>query len=336
MDELDQRVPLGAGASDEAAFMAGLERHRDELQAHCYRFLGSLEDAEDVVQETALRAWRRRSGFEGRSSFRAWLYRIATNACIDLLRRRPARIVAAETAEPAERGRPISIADLPWLDPYPGALLSNVLAEDGDPEAAAIDRETIELAFLVAIQQLAPVRRAVLILRDVLGWSAKETAAALDITVPAVNSALLRARAKVKPHLRPSRAEWSPPTPSAAERELLESYMAAHEAGDVDSLAALLQEDVTLVTTPLPSRHVGREAFLSSVRRGAAPSLYRYLPTSANGQLAAASYMRRPGSELFTPLAIDVLRVEGDRLAEVAVFLRPDLFAAFGLPPSLS
>ena len=233
MEPTDQAAVAAATAGDEAAFSALVERHRHELQVHCYRMLGSFDDAEDQLQETFLRAWRRRATYAGRSTFRAWLYRIATNACLDELARRPRRPSGGE---------------VPWLQPYPDALLEAVPAEAGDPDAAAVEKETIELAFMVAIQHLPPQARAVLILRDVLGWPAKDAAALLGTSVAAVNSALQRARADMRAHLPERRLEWAPGTdPTAAERELLARYVDAHERADLDALAATMRADAPLL-----------------------------------------------------------------------------------------
>jgi RNA polymerase sigma-70 factor, ECF subfamily len=205
-----QAVVAAARAGDESAFAVLAESYRRELQVHCYRMLGSFEDAEDMVQETFLRAWRKRSSFEGRSSFRAWLYRIATNACLDALERRPPRVLPPQVAPAADpRVPPLPTADVPWLQPYPDRLLEGIAPRDAEPDAVLVSKETIELAFLAAIQQLAPRQRAVLILRDVLGWSAKETAMLLDASVDAVNSALRRARSTLKRHLPARRLEWA-------------------------------------------------------------------------------------------------------------------------------
>src|SRR6185312_1018776 len=202
---------------DERSFGARVEPHRRELHVHCYRMLGSFDDSEDLVQETFTRAWRSREQFEGRSSLRAWLYRIATNACLDALDKRP------RTVSPT--------GEVLWLQPYPDELLDELADEEPGPEAAAVSRETIELAFLVAIQHLPPLQRAVLIIRDVLGFSARETATLLETSAPAVNSALQRARAAMADHLPERRLEWAPGTdPSSAERELLARLMEHSEA----------------------------------------------------------------------------------------------------------
>src|SRR5918995_437980 len=206
-------VLTAARAGDEAAFSKLVDRYRRELQLHCYRMLGSLEDAEDAVQETFLRAWRKRETFRGDSSFRAWLYGIATNACLDALARRP-------RVAPPQDGRPL--AEVPWLQPYPDRLLEGVASNDDEPDAEVVAKETIELAFIAAIQLLPPKQRAVLISRDVLGWSAAERAALLAMSVAAANSALQRARATLQRHLPRRRVEWAPGSdPSREERELL-------------------------------------------------------------------------------------------------------------------
>src|SRR5688500_2857840 len=232
-----------ARASDESAFAELVESYRRELQVHCYRMLGSFEDSEDLVQETFLRAWRKRASFEGRSSFRAWLYRIATNACLDALERRPRVAAERDGAQP--------VAEIPWLQPYPDQLLEGIAASDAEPEAEVVAKETIELAFIAAIQLLPPRQRAVLIARDVLGWSAAESAALLDVTVAAVNSALQRARATLKQHLPRHRLDWAPGSePSREERELLQRYMDASERGDAEAMIELLREDAFFAMPP--------------------------------------------------------------------------------------
>jgi RNA polymerase sigma-70 factor, ECF subfamily len=214
-----------ADPRDESAFAALTERHRRELQVHCYRMLGSFEDSEDLVQETFLRAWRKRRSFNqrGATSFRAWLYRIATNACLDVLRARPRRVLPSEVeaaADPTVAPSPPS--DLPWLQPYPDRLLEPTAPAQDQPGEVVVARETIELAFLAAIQHLAPRQRAVLIFREVLGWSAKDTASMLEASVASVNSALQRARATLRDRLPERRTEWAPSSgPSEEERELL-------------------------------------------------------------------------------------------------------------------
>jgi RNA polymerase sigma-70 factor, ECF subfamily len=319
-----------ARAGDEAAFGALTERYRPELQVHCYRMTGSLEDAEDLVQETFLRAWRRRRTFAGRSSFRAWLYAIATNASLDAVARKRRRAHA-----PAGEGVP---AEVPWLQPYPDRLLAAAAPSEDEPDRALVSKETIELAFLVAIQHLPPTQRAVLIARDVLGWSAKETAALLETSVPAANSALQRARATMRARLPERRAEWAPGAePSDAERALLARYMTATERDDMEGLAATLSEDVRFTMPPEPGVWVGRETVVASwVEGGLGTGAFghiRCLATRANMQPAVANYLRKPGDPDHRPLALDVLRIADGLVADIVTF--PLDASRFGLPASL-
>ena len=303
--------------------------------------LGSFEDSEDLVQETFLRAWRGRTSFSPReaSSFRAWLYRIATNACLDVLRKRPRRILPPQVAPAGDPAAPPPPpADLPWLQPYPDRLLEPIAPAGDEPGAVVVARETIELAFLAAIQHLPPRQRAVLILRDVLGWSAKETALLLEASVGSVNSALQRARATLQDRLPERRAEWAPSSgQSEEERELLRRYVEAHERADADALAELLREDARLAMPPHPTWYAGREAIITAMRQGFDPDFgrLRTLVAAANMQPAAAHYLRAPGESAYRPLALDVLRLEGGRVAEIDSFVFPGLFPAFGLPPTL-
>jgi RNA polymerase sigma-70 factor (ECF subfamily) len=323
-------VVAAARAGDESAFAGLAERYRRELQVHCYRMLGSLEDAEDIVQETFLRAWRRRNSFQGRSTFRAWLYRIATNASLDALERRPRRATSGAEVNPAE---------VPWLQAYPDRLLEGIAPPDDEPESVLVAKETIEIAFLVAIQHLPPRQRAVLILRDVLGWSAKETAALLEASVAAVNSALQRARAALQERLPPRRSEWEAgQDASEEERTLLRRYMEAHEDGDDGALVELIAEDARFTMPPEPVVIVGGRPMVEFwVEGGFGSDAYghmRCLPTRANMQPAVAIYLRRPGDSTYRPLSLDVLRIEEGALAEITTFPleSPE---AFGLPPSL-
>jgi RNA polymerase sigma-70 factor, ECF subfamily len=303
--------------------------------------LGSLEDSEDLVQETFLRAWRGRAGFSHRetSSFRAWLYRIATNACLDVLRGRPRRILPPQVAPAGDPAAPPPPpADLPWLQPYPDRLLEPIAPAGDEPGAVVVARETIELAFLAATQHLPPRQRAAFILRDVLGWSSKETALLLKASVASVNSALQRARATLRDRLPERRTEWAPSSgPSEEERELLRRYVEAHERADADALAELLREDARLAMPPHPTWYAGREAIMTAMRQGFDPDFgrLRTLVAAANMQPAAAHYLRAPGESAYRPLALDVLRLEGGRVAAIDSFVFPDLFPAFGLPPKL-
>jgi len=318
-------VVAAVRGGDRTAFGALAERYRPELQVHCYRMLGSLEDAEDTVQDTFLRAWRRRTTFQGRSSFRAWLYGIATNASLDAVARKRRRATAS--------------SEVLWLQPYPDHLLDAVAPSEEEPEAAIVSKETIELAFLVAIQQLPPTQRAVLIVRDVLGWSAKETASLLESSVPAVNSALQRARATLKKHLPARRLEWAPGAdPSEQERALLQRYVDATERDDVDGLAELMSEDARFSMPPQPGTWQGRDVVVASwVEGGFGTEEFgrlRCLPTRANMQPAVANYLRRPGDEEYRAMALDVLRIADGLVAEIVTF-PPEVFPRFGLPPTV-
>jgi RNA polymerase sigma-70 factor (ECF subfamily) len=315
------------------------ERHRRELQAHCYRMLGSFEESEDLVQETFLRAWRARDGFGGDRRFaaRAWLYRIATNACLDVLRSRPRRVMPPDVAAAADPAAAIPPpADLPWLQPYPDRLLAP--AEE-EPDAVVGARETIELTFVAAIQHLPPRQRAVLILRDVVGWSAKDVAGLLETTVVSVNSALQRARSTLADQLGERRTDWTRSSElSAVERDLLNRFLDAHARTDADALAALLREDVRLVMPPHATWFDGRDAVVAASRQGFDPGFgdLRSIATAANGQPAAAHYLKQPGDSEYRALVIDVLRVEDGGIAEITSFVYPHLFAAFDLPPVCS
>ena len=313
----------GLGEVDEPAFSALAEQHRRELHVHCYRMLGSFEDAEDTVQETFLRAWRRRETFEGRSTFRAWLYRIATNACLDLL--------ATRRPEPAAGG------EVPWLQPYPDRLLDQLPAGDThEPETVAVARETIELAYLVAVQHLAPRPRAVLILRDVLGWPAKEVGDLLGDSVNSVNSALQRARAGMREHLPAERQDWSGAEGDAGMRALVRDFTDASVATDVDRLATMLRDDVRCSMPPTPGLHVGRDAVVSSWVEDGFVGLQglRGVPTSVNRQPAVAFYLWREDEDAYLPLTLDVLRVT-DRLITEIVTFHGDRFPRLGLPARL-
>jgi RNA polymerase sigma-70 factor (ECF subfamily) len=304
---------------DEKTFGSLVEPHRRELHVHCYRMMGSFEEAEDLVQETLLRAWRSRESFEGGPLFRAWLYRIATNVCLDALRRRSRRPTTVS-----------SFVEVPWLQPYPDLLLDELPSQEDEPDAVVVAKETIELAFLAVIQALPPLQRAVLILRDVLGWSARETAEILETSVAAANSALQRARATVQEH--PTRRPERPATED--ERRLLEGFIDTHERGDTDGAIALLREDVRITMPPHPWLFEGIQAVRELMASAEATGEWRLVPTRANRMPTAASYLRQPGDTEFRAFKLDVLRVEGGRIAEVTTF-DATLFPAFGLPPVL-
>ncbi|MBC6460584.1 RNA polymerase subunit sigma-70 [Actinomadura sp. HBU206391] len=333
-------VVVAARAGDETAFGRLFEDYRRELRVHCYRMLGSFEDAEDQVQETFLRAWRRRESYEGRSTFRAWLYRIATNACLDFLDRHPRRprprqepVVASVGAGSALR------TQVHWIQPYPDRLLEPAAPGDAEPDATVVAKETIELAFLVAIQHLPPRQRAVLILRDVLGWSGQETADLLEVSIATVKSALQRARPTMRAHLPERRTDWAPSAdPSADERALLQRYIDAVEQADPTILAALLREDAVQTMPPEPIWILGGEAIVEGWRWAmVGPEAWgdwRVLPTWANRQPAAAAYLRRPGEALFSPSWLGVLRVEDGLVAEITTF-GEGVFPLLGLPATL-
>jgi RNA polymerase sigma-70 factor (ECF subfamily) len=308
---------------DERAFSGLAERHRRELHVHCYRMLGSFEDAEDTVQETFLRAWRRRETFEGRSTFRAWLYRIATNACLDLLAKcRPA---------PATGG------EVRWLQPYPDRLLDEVSAADAEePETAAVARETIELAYLVAVQHLAPRPRAVLILRDVLGWPAKDVAELLGDSVNSVNSALQRARAGMREHLPAERQDWTGGEEDAGTRELVRRFTEASVATDIEVLTTMLRDDVRCSMPPTPGLYVGRDAVVGDWVQDGFEGMQGLhgVPTSVNRQPAVAFYLWQEREAAYLPLTIDVLRISGGSITEIVIF-HADQFARLGLPERL-
>jgi RNA polymerase sigma-70 factor (ECF subfamily) len=309
---------------EESEFTAAADRHRAELRVHCYRMIGSFDEAEDLVQETLLRAWKHRGGFEGRSTLRAWLYKIATNACLDALDGRERRVLPHHL-DPASP----PTADVLWLQPFPDQLLP----ADQEPETAAVNRETIELAFLAAIQHLPPRQRAVLILRDVLGWPAKDTAALLEGSVASTNSALQRARTTLREHLPERRLDWAPTAePSDEELAVLRRYMDAVERADLAAVATLLAEDVRATMPPFSLWFAGRESVLAALRLSWDPALpgyvgrFRVVPTRANGAPAAAAYTDG------RPFAISVFRIAGGRIVEMTAFHDPGLFPAFGLP----
>jgi RNA polymerase sigma-70 factor (ECF subfamily) len=316
------RTVSAAVAGDEPAFAALAERHRRELHVHCYRMLASFDEAEDAVQETFLKAWRGREGFDGGSQFRAWLYRIATNVCLDMLRRSSRRTAGT------------SFAEVPWLQPYPDVLLDQAAPGEEQPEAVAVRRETISLAFLAALQVLPPRQRAALIARDVLGWPAAETATALGTSVAAANSALQRARATMQSRLSPRRSEWSAREPSAAERDLVEQFIAAHERFDADAAMAIAARDLRVTMPPLPYCFDGRDAIRPLMAEAVAMGQWRLIPVGANRMPAAASYLRRPGDTEFRAFKFDVMRIEAGAIAEITTF-NADLFPAFGLKPTL-
>ncbi len=340
--ETTETRPTSPTGADEAEFMnvarsgdAGrfallTERYRRELLVHCYRMLASYEDAQDLTQETFLRAWAKRESFQGRASLRTWMYRIATNACLDFLENRRDR-----TPVPIElQGDGGTGTEVLYLQPWPDS-------EPDEPHERAVARETVELAFIVAVQHLPARQRAVLILRDVLGWPAQQTADTLKLTLASANSALQRARATMREHLPDGRLDWSARAKqelSADEQKLVSAYVRAHETLDIGGLTALLRADLRFAMPPEPGVWVGREATVQGwIDGGFGRGDYtdwKCRTTTANGQPAVAAYLRRPGSHAYEAFAMDVLRVEDGLVAEIITF-DSDVFEWFGLPPRL-
>ena len=342
----DEAGALAAMHGDDAnAFAAVTEPYRRQLHVHCYRMLGSFDDAEDMVQETMLRAWRGRRSFEARSLLRTWLYRIATNVCLNALQRAPRRVMPPDVVPPVTIATDTSQAsdtppwrpELPWLQPYPDALLEPLAPADTEPDVMAISRETIELTFLAALQHLPPRQRAVLILSDVLGWSAKEVAGILKSTVAAVNSALQRARATMRTQVPAGRQEWVSAGPrSENEQSVLTTFMDAWERADATLLTDLLRDDARWAMPPAALWFDGRPAIirlfeLYPIDRSGD---YRMVPTAANRHPAAAAYLRLTGESEYRLVAISVLRIEHGTIAEVTTFA-PSLCRAFDLPHTL-
>lgn len=317
------------GSDGGSAFAERVEAYRGELQVHCYRMLGSLVDAEDHVQETLLRAWRNRASFEGRSSLRTWLYRIATNVCLDTLRTHPGRVI------PVGHGSNPPPSEIPWLQPYPDVLLDSAAPPAEEPDALVVAREAIELAYLAAIQLLPPNQRAVLILRDVIDLTAAETAEILDTSVASVTSSLQRARATVKENRPDEPGSWRPAEPTPDERALLQRYMDAHARSDLGAVVQLMRADVRFTMPPQPTLVVGSQAVGEFFSDGFAGGEFRLIPTRANRQLATANYYRQAGEPEFRALSLDVLRIVDGQIAEITTF-EPNLFGHFGLPEVLT
>jgi RNA polymerase sigma-70 factor (TIGR02960 family) len=312
--------------ADDATFTDLTATYRRELHVHSYRMLGSFEEAEDAVQETYLRAWRSRDTFDGSAALRAWLYKIATNVCLDAIRR----------ANRRPPGRSLeSIGEVPWIGPYPDRLLDEIAPPEDQPDAVAVSRETIELAFLAAVQLLPPRQRAVLILRDVVDWSARETADLLDMTVTAVNSALQRARATMAANRPHGRTAAPPPRPTDAEMALVRRAIAAHEANDATAMAAMLRDDVRIAMPPAPFWFNGKATFVPGLQAGLNDAgEWRLVPIHANRMPAMASYLKAPGDTEFRGFKIDVVRFEDGGVAEITTF-GSAMFPEFGLAPTL-
>ncbi len=323
-----------ARAGDGDAFRELTEPYRRELQVHCYRMLGSFQDAEDALQETLLAAWRGFAGFEGRAALRTWLYRIATNQCLNARRSASRRAAKEWTVPEVQPPEPTRLGEVIWLEPYPDTLLEGAINVPIGPEAQYEQTESISLAFVTALQVLPPRQLAVLILRDVLGFHASEVADMLDSTVESVNSALKRARAGL--HRRPASADREPPPAfeSSAEDAIVAKFVSAWESADLDALVALLTDDVFVSMPPMPFEYEGRDPvsrFCASIF--AAGRRFDLVPTRANGQPAFGVYLRTPagirhGTGLF------VLTLSGDRICAMTRFDN-SVLPWFGLPRSL-
>ena len=318
-------MSTAAFADDEAAYQRLVEPHRRELHAHCYRMLGSVQDAEDALQDALVRAWRGLDRFEGRSSHRSWLYRIATNTCLDAIARRPKRVLPIDNEQPVVEGV--------WLEPFPDELLAD---DDGwaAPDARYEARESIELAFIAALQHLPANQRAVLILREVLGFSAKEVAGMLETTPASVNSAMQRARVSVDERL-PERSQQETLRSLDDEqiRELVERYIDAWDRGDVDAVVAMLAADATFSMPPNAEWFRGRETIREFLPRGPLSIPRRFVRARANGQLAFGTYKLVGGEWL--PNAIHVITLGGaGEITDAVAFLDASLFPRFGLPPT--
>jgi RNA polymerase sigma-70 factor, ECF subfamily len=345
----DRALLEAARRGDDEAFRRLVQPHRGGLHAHCYRMLGSVHDAEDALQDTMLRAWRGLARFEGRSSLRSWLYRIATNVSLDRISQRRRRVLPLDygpAADPAAGpGEPV--IESVWVEPYPDERLG---LPDGyaSPEARYEQRESVELAFIVALQTLPGTQRAALILRDVLGFSARETADMLDTTVASANGALRRAR-KTLARTVPAGSQQANLRALGDDglREVVERYIDAWERGDVDAILALLAEDATFTMPPLPTWYRGHAAIAVFLSRFALGDRWRLVATRANGQLAFGAYAWDPEAGSYTPLSLDVLTLDGAIATDVTSFVAPytrgadreryatDVFGPFGLPPEL-
>jgi RNA polymerase sigma-70 factor (TIGR02960 family) len=333
-DALGEATLARARAGDEEAFRELTEPRRRELQLHCYRILGSVQDAEDLVQETLLAAWRNLEAFEGRASVRAWLYRIATNRCLDALRARSRRAREAEAMDdmpaPTRRTEPV------WLEPYPHVLLEEIPERAPGPAARYEARESIELAFITALQHLPPRQRAALVLRDVLGFRTAEVAEMLDTGEASVKGALQRARAGLEARLPPADRDRAPRPNSARERQLVGRFADAFQRGDVDEVVALLTDDALLTMPPEPLEYQGHEAIAAYLSyRAALRGTLLVVPTRANTQPALGCYLPDAQAAIARPYGLIVLTLEGDRIAAITRFGDTALFGYFGLPRTL-
>jgi len=334
---VSERLLTRAAQGDEDAFGELTNPYRRELQAHCYRILGSMQDAEDVLQETLMGAWRGLERFEQRASLRAWLYRIATNRCLNALRdagRRPppALDLPFGTPEPTRVGEPT------WLEPYPDILLEGVLDASPGPDARYETRESVELAFIAALQHLPPRQRAALVLRDVLGFHAAEVADVLESSVDSVKAALKRARATLQQRLPPADRDRSPLPNSPAERELVRRFADAFQADDINGIVALLTEDAWLTMPPTTLEYQGPLVIASFLRENVTwrrGQRYRLVPTRANTQPAFGCYRTDAHAPIAHATGLVVLTLDGERIAAITQFMVPTILSRFGLPRTL-
>jgi RNA polymerase sigma-70 factor, ECF subfamily len=323
---VDERALLeAAGNGDEGAFARLIEPYHRELHAHCYRMLGSVHDAEDALQDAMLRAWRGVSRFEGRSSLRSWLYKIATNTCLDVIAKRPKRVLPIDYGPPSDPhdGPQAPLAETVWIEPYPDETLG---LEDGyaTPEARYEQREAVELAFIAALQHLPANQRAALILREVLGFSAKEVAETLGTTTASINSALQRARKTVEERLpEQSQQETLRSLGDEGVREVVSNYVDAWDRGDIDAVVAMLSEDAAFAMPPAPSWHQGSEALRDFLRVGPLSGewRWRHVPVRANGQPALAFYAWDEAQGTYLPFALNVLTIRDGVIGEVEAFI---------------
>jgi len=334
---MNERELLAAARNgDEDAFGRLVGPYRRELHAHCYQMLGSVPDAEDALQDALLGAWKGLARFEGRSSLRSWLHTIATNACLKAIQRRPKRVLPIDYGPASDPHDPPAdpLIESVWVDPYPD---EHLFVEDhpATPDVRYEQRESVELAFIAALQHLPPRQRAVLIMRDVLGFSPRETADALDTKSTSVDSVLQRAHKTVDARLPDQSQQAALSSLGDTElREIVDGYMEAWERGDIDSLVTMLAEDARLEMPPYPNWYAGRvavAAFLEAVPL-AEENRWRLVPTSANGQLAFGHYIWREEANVFVPREISVLTLRGTQIEDITIFRDPEALARFGLP----
>ena len=325
---------FAAQAGDKMAFETLVKPYQRELLVHCYRMLGSLSDAEDLVQETLLRAWEKRATLTKPESYRAWLYRIATNLCLNTLRSVPRRFLPLDTHPQSDPNSPAPsrLREPIWLEPFPDELLAD---PQSDPEDHALQCERITLAFLVALQHLTPVQRAILLLREVLEWPAVEVAEWLNLSVPAVNSALQRARRALQQRYSGSGASMTKTRSDV--QNLLDRYVAMWEQADIPGFVALLREDAWFTMPPLPVWYQGREAIATVLStRIFTPGRQRYLvPTRANGSPAFGLYQQEAEADVYQLFGLIVLGVEGEQIGSLVAFLNPSSLSSFGFPLTL-